>query len=378
MGPFFRRFLMRDDAVEAANLEILISGNSAGKNVLVFTENINATYYIGFDIPLRRMHGRGEINLAAVSQKHVHASGAGCWEGWAESFRPDVVFMTRYAQQDGRDIREFFRRRGTPVIYHIDDDLLDIPESLGAEIQKRQGQASVVEIRHHLIESADLVYVSTAYLANVLRKRFPKQKFFHGIYAPYMGDEIAKLPVVPARDQLGPIVGYMGSKGHQHDLEIAVPALERLLVRRPALSFEVFGTIKMPAALQRFGNRVRSHTVQKSYTEFLATLAGLGWSIGLAPLVDAPFNRCKAPTKFVEYTAAGIPVIASDISVYRDVIPENGGMSASDDCWEVAIDSWLDDSVARNSALAMARAHCSEKFDLAVLENQLRNIIKAV
>lgn len=374
MKLLFRNWFRKPAVVDSGDFEVFLAGNPAGRNVLIFTEHVNATYFISFDIPLRKMHVRGEINLAVVSQQHVAAKGADCWEQWAEAFQPDVVVMTRYGQPYGAQILACFRKRGIPVIYHIDDDLLEVPESLGAEIQKRQGAQEVIEARRHLLAHCDLIYASTAYLAALLQSRFPRQRIFHGIYAPYMGDEIK---TTTASEHKHPTVGYMGSKGHQQDLELVVPALEQLLNERADLHFEVFGTIRMPKALERFGDRVHSHKVNKSYADFLSILASLNWDIGLAPLADESFNRCKAPTKFIEYTAAGIPIVATDLPVYSDVIPSGGGVLVKNG-WYEGITSFLETQDARRDALLVSRAHCREVFASSVLERQLLNVFEKV
>lgn len=370
MKSIISRYVGKLKRRTAEPFEIYFGGNKKGCNVLIFTENINATYFISFDIPMRRMHARGEVNVATVSQKFVNESGKGCWESWSGVFKPDVVVMTRYGEPFGVDIVNFFKDHNIPVIYHIDDDLLELPESLGTEIARRQG--AVVATRSYIMKHVDMIYASTSHLSKLLTDRFPITKVIHGnIYAPYLGAEIGK--IVQANQERY-IIGYMGSKGHQHDLELVVPALERLLDERPNLHFEVFGTIKMPEKLLRFGNRVKSRSVQKTYIEFLGTLGNLGWNIGLAPLVNEPFNLCKAPTKFIEYTASGIPVVASDIPVYSDVIPEGGGVLVKKD-WYNALSGFLDAPEVRDDTLLCSRLHCEKNFSLSILEEQLKNIL---
>lgn len=343
--------------------EIFHGGNPSALNVIVVTEHINATYFISFDIPLRSLHKEGKVNFAVVSQEHIGTSVR--WMQSSSCFHPDVVVMTRYGEIRGREILDGFRRRGIPVIYHIDDDLLEVPESLGLEIRKRQGAEDVVNTRRYLLQHCDLIYASTRTLAELMQQRFPSQTVVHGIYAPYLGDVLK-----PSAPRPGPVIGYMGSKGHQHDLDLVVPTLERLLTERPELEFEVFGTIRMPPVLERFGSRVRSHTVQKSYGDFLATLANLGWSIGLAPLQDEPFNHCKAPTKFIEYTACGIAVAASHTPAYNEAMPKNGGWLVTRD-WYSTLVYMLDHPRARQDAVSNAQHHCAVEYNSEVLKNQV-------
>jgi glycosyltransferase involved in cell wall biosynthesis len=349
--------------------ELSFVGHKDAPNVLILTEHINATYFISFDLPLRKLHAAGKVNVAVASQGHVAAIGAASWKSGKGEFLPDIVIMTRYGHPNGLQMLEFFRHSGVPVIYHIDDDLLEVPEVLGNEIGRRQGGAEIIATRRALLAGCDLIYASTAELAGKLQERFPHQAIYHGMYAPYMGDDID----LPESSGHSPIIGYMGSKGHQHDLDLVVPALERLLEERQELEFAVFGTISLPSTLKRFGKRVKSYAVQKRYTEFLRTLAHLNWDIGLAPLVDIPFNRCKAPTKFIEYTACGIPVIASRVSVYEKAMPSGGGQLVEQD-WYSALTHYLDHPDLSRKALATARAHCANTYSIERLQRQLLDV----
>lgn len=86
-----------------------------------------------------------------------------------------MVIFTRYGQPFGLDILKFFKAQNVPVIYHIDDNLLELPPSLGAEIQKRQGAKDVIDARRNLLAQCDLIYASTPHLAELLKSLFPMQ-----------------------------------------------------------------------------------------------------------------------------------------------------------------------------------------------------------
>jgi glycosyltransferase involved in cell wall biosynthesis len=362
---FFRRLFKPAGSVTAVGMAA--DSPMVGRRVLIFTEHFNATYYISFDIPLRALHARGETSFRAYDQQAVANGGECCWRQWLDSFRPDVVFFTRYGRADGASIMHDCRMRGIPIVYHIDDNLLDLPPSLGLEIVARQGAAAAA--RRTMLERCDLIYASTRVLADVLKGYFPQKPIFQGIYASMVQ---VKLP--PANPDAPLTIGYMGSKGHKEDLALVVPALVSLMEQRPKLRVETFGTIEMPRELLRFGERVQHHTVQKGYHGFLQTLADLNWTIGLAPLVDEPFNRCKAPTKFIEYTSCGIPVVASDAVPYAEAIVLGCGVLVQDN-WEVSIARLLDDSDERSFLVTTAQAHCVNTYATHILEAQLLSVI---
>ncbi len=346
------------------------AGPSA-RRLLVFTEHFNATYFISFEIPLMHLRSQGQVGFSAYAQVDVEAGGAGCWERWILDARPEVVVLTRYGRPDGVQILAFCRMHGIPVVYHIDDDLLALPASLGQDVIKRHASTAVLQARRTLLAGCDLVYASTRPLAEVLRARFPAQRIYHGIYAPYL--EV--LPQLPAERETEETIGYMGSQGHREDLALVTPALVQLMRERPTLRFETFGTIGMPEVFAEFGSRVRHHAVQKSYQEFLSSLARLRWRIGLAPLVDEPFNRCKAPTKFIEYSSCGIATVASSLPVYAEAIPSGGGTLVEGDDWRAAMAQLLDDPGRARRQLEAARAHCSQVYGLDALARQVLQVM---
>lgn len=48
------------------------------------------------------------------------------------------------------------------------------------------------------------------------------------------------------------------------------------------------------------------------------------FDIGVAPLVDIPFNRAKSWIKAIEYAAAGVPMVMSDVAEYRRLHEQYG------------------------------------------------------
>src|SRR5262249_48068211 len=154
----------------------------------------------------------------------------------------------------------------------------------------------------------------TAPLAKVVAKVFPTKPTFVGPAPPILPLEGVEIGPAPRRY----VIGYMGSRGHQRDLDLVKPALLQIMSEIPQLEFETFGTVGLPAEIaEAFPSRSRSWPAIGDYRSFQIKLRDLAWAVGLAPLIDDDFNRCRTPVKLLEYTSAGIPVLASDCSVYR-------------------------------------------------------------
>jgi glycosyltransferase involved in cell wall biosynthesis len=93
--------------------------------------------------------------------------------------------------------------------------------------------------------------------------------------------------------------------------------------------------------------------------------------------VDEKFNLCKAPTKFVEYTAAGIPVVASNIQVYSPFAKPGCAVLVRDE-WYDAIDALLKDSGRRASMVKKAQKYCVNNFSEKRLQKQLVKLINGL
>jgi glycosyltransferase involved in cell wall biosynthesis len=263
------------------------------------------------------------------------------------------------------------RRDRLPVIYHIDDNLLAVPEALGPEKFARYNDPRRIAALEGAMRSADFIYASTTELARQLRERLPGAKVVAGdIYCAH-----AAVVGGPSAGRGPMTVGYMGTSGHVRDLDMVVPAMTRLLERHSDLRFETFGTIKMPAALTRFGERVAHHAGLADYDAFMRRLASLGWHIGLAPIIDSPFNRCKADTKWVEYTAAGIAVAASDLPVYSRACGDGAGLLVAPDGWTAAVQSLVESEARRHALVASAQARLSRQYSPERLRQQVLGLL---
>lgn len=283
--------------------------------------------------------------------------------------RPDLLVLSRYTSDRGLDWIRLARQAEIPVLFHIDDDLLAVPASLGEAKFKAYNSPERLKALRDNIAGSDLLYVSTAELAERFDGHGIGTPIVAGdIYCSVSGDQVGAL-VDPAG---GPVVGYMGTAGHSADMAMIMPAICQLMDSMPTLQFEVFGTIQMPAELERFGSRARHIPPVAEYAEFVPFLRSLGWWIGLAPLEDNSFNRCKADTKWVEYSAAGMAVVASDLPVYHRACADGAGIlatSASD--WKDAVHRLVHRPDERQRMIDAAQLKLRDHYGHARLREQV-------
>jgi hypothetical protein len=92
------------------------------------------------------------------------------------------------------------------------------------------------------------------------------------------------------------------------------------------------------------------------------------WHIGLAPLLDTPFNRGKSPIKAMDYAALGLAVLASDTPVYRGSIADGpAGQLVPNDplAWHAALDWMIRNPDLRTRTATGARPAFLAKATLA-------------
>ncbi|MFK8182720.1 MAG: hypothetical protein AB8B99_05045 [Phormidesmis sp.] len=352
--------------------------------ILILVDNVRATYFLSFHYALKRLHETESLAFFVIDSAEI-----GRWtqgkspEAFVnqviEDVQPTLVIFSRYGVPHGDVLPGLFKAQQISTVCHIDDDLLNINTDLGEEIQTRQGDPVVLRSRRILLEETDLIYASTAFLADHFSTQFPEQNVFHGTYPPYP-DFLLEAAPKPKPEGAPLTIGYMGSKGHQIDLQAIAPALQQVLTAYPTLRFETFGTIRMPETLNSFSDRIRAHKNNTDYAGFLNQLNRLAWDIGLIPLQDTRFNQCRSATKFLEYTTCGISALASRGYVYDQFAQasEPQIMIAEVDTWTTQLEAMIESRQLRQTLVRNAQTHCAEAFNLNALEAQLKEMLALV
>jgi glycosyltransferase involved in cell wall biosynthesis len=285
--------------------------------------------------------------------------------------QPDAIVACRYGGGVAHCIIEIAERRRIPLIFHIDDNLLSVPPELGPSKLKKYSAPERKRALTELLTKSSLVYGSTAPLVDQLMNLGIKPK------ASFVG-EIAG--AADASGTTGRIddnsikIGYMASSSHSHDLEPLVPILSRILDEVPNASFELFGTVTAPPVLA--GRIAAHHPAIRDYDKFIGRLAELHWDIGLAPLRLTSFNLAKTNTKWIEYTAAGVPVICSRHPVYAEVCAAKGAVDAdSPDEWDRTLRLLIQDRARRIELRQAATALLCARYSVSSLTRQVARVL---
>lgn len=251
----------------------------------------------------------------------------------ALGLKADLFVTQRYAvsgQSEARSLLAHARNTGTPLLYDLDDDLVGLPEDHPEAARLRPRVAGITA----LLAGASRVHVSTSQLAERIAPLVPGGRtaidivpngLHEGLWSLSAEDGVSAraAALAAAGVQSGPVrLLYMGTATHGADLDFILPALSRLHESfGDRIAIELVGVVG-PGDLPPFVTRVDvPRRAGLSYPAFVAWLTDRQrrdpWSIGLAPLVDTQFNRCKSPIKMLDYAALGLATVASDMPAYN-------------------------------------------------------------
>ncbi|KKC26965.1 glycosyltransferase [Sphingomonas sp. SRS2] len=166
----------------------------------------------------------------------------------------------------------------------------------------------------------------------------------HGRPAPFAGDKVRMV--------------YMGTHTHGPDLAMIRPALDALYTERGDLfDLTVIG-IDPDLEPAPWLHRLAPPAEAVSYPRFVRWLREQGpFDLGLAPLTDNAFNRCKSDIKALDYAALAILPLLSDGPAYRtDAELGRHALFAGAEGWLDALRAVLDDrqDAARRAEAAAA------------------------
>ncbi|WP_030168904.1 glycosyltransferase family 4 protein [Streptomyces sp. NRRL S-813] len=269
----------------------------------------------------------------------------------------DVVVGCRVAQRDPSLMWRKLKDEGKRLVLDLDDDYFHIDPS-NAHARQVWDTEMLGRLVHNM-QVADLVTCCSEPLAAVLRDYAEDVRVIpNGLPAQYLGQPrdytAADRPL---------FVGWAGTSSTVAELPEAVRALNRISqYPRPGggVQVRIVGISPEHAmSLGLRGRRIGALGWVERMEHYLHAVAE--WDVWCAPYRDTQFNRSKYPTKFLEASILGIPLIASDIEPYRRVIRhgENGFLVRYEHEWGKHLKQLADDPGLRQRIGMAARAEAS-------------------
>ncbi len=279
----------------------------------------------------------------------------------------DAVVLVRGASPAERRILVEAKRLGRFVATYLDDDLERVPH------EARSGyfftSPTVRENVAFIVRHADRVLVCSERLGAELAAR-------HGVHPvlvrqprpPRLPGEPERPPRREARPAARVRVGFLGSVDHTAFLDQLLEEPLTRLRRELGAALELVFCGAVPELARRLG--AECHEFEPDFIAWRRRALGLELDVGLAPLPDTPFHRCKYFNKYLEYASLGVAGVYSNVPPSADVVRdgETGLLCANTpDAWYGALARLVHDAELRARIADAAWRDAEERFSSAAL-----------
>ena len=237
---------------------------------------------------------------------------------WDEEqfFDSDILFMQRYMFENIAGILKETKGRGQVVINDVDDWYWGLRPSNSAWEASHPKLNPEENINHYstIIANSTVLTVSTPHL----RERLHSKVNCLIELIPNFIDISKFTPRIHTDSEL--IVGWCGSTAHRSgDLELLAGVLPAM--GRDGVKFHHSGDLSWRPQFSEITGVPATTTPMVAPALYPDSFT---FDIGLVPLSDTPFNLAKSYIKGLEYAAAGIPFIASNVGEYVRLHDEFG------------------------------------------------------
>ncbi len=251
----------------------------------------------------------------------------------------------------------WLRKHSRRIIYSFDDAVMYSDKN-----PERYSRSHFVPFRRS-VRLADLVITGSSYLAEHARK------FNSNVEVLPIGLKVSDYAVpypVKGDDRIRLV--WIGSRATLSYLEQIRPAIEQIGSRFDKIVLRIIGDDFLE--LDHVPVEKRLWSVDSRGLD-LATS-----DIGLAPLPDNPFTRGKCSFKVLEYSAAGLPVIASPVGTNSEYVREGttGFLAADTRQWVDRMIQLIEHPQLRQQMGQEGRAW-AKNFDISVIGTRLCKLI---
>jgi glycosyltransferase involved in cell wall biosynthesis len=245
-----------------------------------------------------------------------------------------LTLFVRCASTESRKKMALWQQAECPYLYYIDDNFWDMPTSInGGDLANHipgfwNNLTLALQQAHHILTPSA-----------VLKRYLQTQRgIAHSISVVPYGIEshhLAPMPKVRLSSE-AIAVGFAGTFRQAEFETLIFPALQQLLTEQPevaspeALRLAVMLVSEGEFAayhktLATFPQLVDRITLLEGHTDFatyIKRLQACQWDIGLSPLIETPFTRCKSAIKWLDYSACAMAGLYSRTPPYRDEVTQ--------------------------------------------------------
>ena len=233
---------------------------------------------------------------------------------------------------------------GYRLVVDTDDLVTEVP-SYNQASSWYHNASGLIRIAESQYRNSDALVVSTEELRRMSDHYNPRVIHMPNVVDPGMYEPLRFREKEPRhKDDIR--IFWGGGGGHWDDLLIVKDALLKVCAARPNVKL-VFGNFVPGWAMSLPSNRVFLIPMQP-FSNYYKVLAWACPDIGLAPLVDNQFNRCKSHVKYLDYTLTATPGVYSALEPYGAITDgETGLIARTESDWYDRIMELVDNAPLR-------------------------------
>lgn len=277
-------------------------------------------------------------------------------------------------------IKDQFKK---PFVTEMDDWLFDIPAyNIASHPYKPNSERE--RIAWAQLKMSDAIVCSTRFIRERLCEFFPEKPIY--VVPNSIDFDIwdAAKPKPLVKKEPGRVrIGYTGCGNHGVDLESIAKPIRALLDEFPEVEFVTSGAMRAdrtgdPYVIQH----ERSYVLNRwsAIDEWPAAAKGWQIDIGIAPLLDSNFNRAKSNLRWLEYSALGVPTVASKVQPFAESIRPgvDGFLCNSKQQWYETLRALVLDAKKRKEVGAAAYNRVKKDFNMDTVARTYKSVMEGI
>jgi glycosyltransferase involved in cell wall biosynthesis len=256
-------------------------------------------------------------------------------KGWSEKImsqinQAEIVVFQRPTELSHLKLMKYAKDLGKKIVQTADDNYIDIPE-WNSGYQYYSTRQGIVKETFRLCDAMD---VTTPALKKLYSEFCPKVEILPNSIDVEILDYTVPMGTFETFDRAGKkltqeqylekragkkLILWGGSPTHEKDLELIVGAARRLS-RTENVVFAFVGYVHKALLEIVPADRLILIGLVPAM-QYYSLYKGIKADIGLAPVVDVPFNHGKSNLKAIEYAALRVLPVMSDIVTYQGAAP---------------------------------------------------------
>lgn len=214
---------------------------------------------------------------------------------------------------------------------------------------------------------ADLIIAGNAYLAGLADRHAPRVEILPTVV------DLSRYSIKTHGQSPRLVLGWIGQPSSLEYLESLTPILRRLCDRHPNLWLHVIckGQANLPGVRVQYFDWSEEREVKDL----------LDIDIGLMPLPDDEWIKGKCALKAIQYMAAGLPVVCSNVGANPEVVRHNiDGLLVNADKqeWEDAITRLITEPALRTRMGQSGRERTESRYSLSHATERLASWLEAL